>query len=66
MISFICIGIVKLCDTQNKPELENEKFLPTVGFDLSTSRWLDRRVIHLALKPIYRSSNVNYMLISYY
>ena len=38
---FICIGFVELWDTQRKPELQNVKFLPTVGLEPITPRLLD-------------------------
>ena len=39
-IDFICIGFVKLWGTWSKWELQNEKFLPTVGFDSDTPAYL--------------------------
>ena len=50
-VDFTCIGIVELCGAQNKWELQYEKFLPTVEFDPSTFRLLDRHIIHCTLKP---------------
>ena len=44
---FICIGIVEMCCTQNKQELQNEKFLSTVIFDPGTSRFLDKMLYPL-------------------
>ena len=54
MVEFICIGIVELCSTPNKWEFWNENFLPTVRSYPTTSRLLDRHVIHCAMQSIYR------------
>ena len=33
MVDFICKGYLELSETQVERELQNEKFLPTVGFE---------------------------------
>ena len=52
-VHFICIDIVDMNGMQNKRELQNQKFVPTVVFDPGTFRLPDRRVIHCVIKPFY-------------
>ena len=40
MVDFICMGLQELCGSRVEPELQNVKFLPTVGFEPGTSRLL--------------------------
>ena len=42
-LDFICIYWFELFATRRKRDLQNEKFLPTAGFELATSRLLDWR-----------------------
>ena len=49
-IDFIYIGIVELCGTPSKRELQNEISCPQGVLDPGTSR----RVIHCAMSAIYR------------
>ena len=43
MVDFICMGLLELCGSQVEPELQNVKFLRTVGFEPGTSRFLSER-----------------------
>ena len=43
MVDFIRIGLLELCVTRVERELQNVKFLPTVGFEPGTSRLLSER-----------------------
>ena len=40
MVDFIRMGLLELCRSRVEPELQNVKFLPTVGFEPETSRLL--------------------------
>ena len=43
MVDFIRMGLLKLCGSRVDRELQNVKFLPTVGFEPGTSRLLSER-----------------------
>ena len=43
MVDFICMGLLELCGSRVERELQNVKFLPTVGFEPGTSRLLSER-----------------------
>ena len=43
MVDVICIGLVERRGTRSKSKVVNEKFLPRVGLDPTTSRLLDWR-----------------------
>ena len=43
MVDFICMGLLELCGSRVERELQNVKFLPTVGFEPGTSRLLRER-----------------------
>ena len=43
MVDFIRIGLLKVCGSRVERELQNVKFLPTVGFEPGTSRLLSER-----------------------
>ena len=43
MVDFIRMGLLELCRSRVEPELQNVKFLPTVGFEPGTSRLLSER-----------------------
>ena len=43
MVDFIRMGLLELCGSRVERELQNVKFLPTVGFELGTSRLLSER-----------------------
>ena len=43
MVDFIRLGLLELCGWRVEPELQNVKFLPTVGFEPGTSRLLSER-----------------------
>ena len=40
MVDFIRMGLLELCGSRVERELQNVKFLPTVGFEPGTSRFL--------------------------
>ena len=40
MVDFIRMGLLELCGSRVEPELQNVKFLPTVGFEPETPRLL--------------------------
>ena len=40
MVDFIRMGLLELCGSRVERELQNVKFLPTVGFEPGTSRLL--------------------------
>ena len=44
MVDFIRMGVLELCGSRVERELQNIKFLPTVGFEPGTSRLLSKRV----------------------
>ena len=43
MVDFIHMGVLELCGSRVECELQNVKFLPTVGFEPGTSRLLSER-----------------------
>ena len=43
MVDFIRMGLLELCGSRVERELQNIKFLPTVGFEPGTSRLLSER-----------------------
>ena len=43
MVDFIRMGLLELCGSRVVRELQNAKFLPTVGFEPGTSRLLSER-----------------------
>ena len=43
MVDFIRMGLLELCGSRVERELQNVKFLPTVGFEPGTSRLLSER-----------------------
>ena len=43
MVDFIRMGLLELCGSRVEPELQNVKFLPTVGFEPGTSCLLSER-----------------------
>ena len=43
MVDFIRMGLLGLCGSRVERELQNVKFLPTVGFEPGTSRFLSER-----------------------
>ena len=43
MVDFIRTGLLELCGSRVERELQNVKFLPTVGFEPGTSRLLSER-----------------------
>ena len=43
MVDFIRMGLLELCGSRVGRELQNVKFLPTVGFEPGTSRLLSER-----------------------
>ena len=43
MVDFIRMGLLELCGSRVERELQNIKFLPTVGFEHGTSRLLSER-----------------------
>ena len=43
MVEFIRMGLLELCGSRVERELQNVKFLLTVGFELGTSRLLSER-----------------------
>ena len=43
MVDFIRMGLQELCGSRVEHELQNVKFLPTVGFEPGTSRLLSER-----------------------
>ena len=43
MFDFISMGLLELCGSRVERELQNVKFLPTVGFETGTSRLLSER-----------------------
>ena len=43
MVDFIRKGLQELCGARVERESQNVKFLPTVGFELGTSRLLSER-----------------------
>ena len=43
MVDFICMVLLELCGSRVERELQNVKFLPTVGFEPGTSRLLSER-----------------------
>ena len=43
MVDFIRMGLLELCGYRVERELQNVKFLPTVGFEPGTSRLLGER-----------------------
>ena len=43
MVDFICMGLLELCGSRVERELQNVKFLPTVGFEFGTSHLLSER-----------------------
>ena len=52
-LDFICNRFVKLWGMRRKQELQNEKFLPTVGLEPPTSRLLDWRSSNFAMEPLW-------------
>ena len=43
IVGFICMGLVELWGTQSKRKLQNEKILPTMGFEPPiSSLWVTR------------------------
>ena len=40
MVDFIRMGLLQLCGSRVERELQNVKFLPTMGFEPGTSRLL--------------------------
>ena len=45
MVDFIGMGLLELCGSRVERELQNVKFLPTVGFEPGTSCLLSERAI---------------------
>ena len=43
MVDFIRMGLLELCGSRVERELQNVKFLPTMGFEPGTSRLLSKR-----------------------
>ena len=43
MVDFIRMGLLELCGSRVEHELQNVKFLPTVGFEPGTYRLLNER-----------------------
>ena len=43
MVDFIYIGLLELCGSRVERELQNVKFLPTMGFEPGTFRLLSER-----------------------
>ena len=43
IVDFICMGLFDMQGTQNKREIQNEKYLTTVGFEPGTLRLRSRR-----------------------
>ena len=43
MVDFIRMGLLELCGSRVERELQNVKFLPTVGFEPGISRLLSER-----------------------
>ena len=43
MVDFIRMGLLELCGSRVERELQNVKYLPTVGFEPGTSRLLSER-----------------------
>ena len=43
MVDFIRMGLLELCGSRGDRELQNVKFLPTVGFEPGTYRLLSER-----------------------
>ena len=43
MVDFIRMGLLEMCGSRVERELQNVKFLPTVGFEPGTSRLLSER-----------------------
>ena len=54
-VDFICIGRFELWGTQRKRELQNKKFLPTVGLD-HTNLPLTKLELHCVLRAPVREA----------
>ena len=52
MVDFICMGFLELRGTRRKLELQNEKFLPPVGFEPTTFRFEALHAIHCATQEL--------------
>ena len=50
MVDFIRMGLLELCRCRVERELQNVKFLPTVGFEPGTPRLLSQRATTEATK----------------
>ena len=75
MIDFICKGYLELSGARVERELQNEKFLPTVGFGPGTSRLgecattelrglmsVERINVHLVLNVLFLENNLQHMV----
>ena len=50
MVDFIRMGLLELCGSRVEPELQNVKFLPTVGFEPGDLPLTKRARYHWATK----------------
>ena len=50
MFNYICMGSLEMQGTQNKREIQNTKFLSTVGFELGTFRLQSRHATDCATR----------------